>query len=210
MTRREFLQPGPLYAIADAGALGVEAVHAAVVAMAEEGLRTIQLRAKEVSDEILWSLAETCVRALEGSATQLWLDDRADVAALLRFRGLHLGQLDIPVSAARQVLGESVAIGLSTHDEGQLLRADGAPEVDLIAFGPIFPTLGKQAPDPVLGLDRLRAARRLTSKPLVAIGGIGIRNLGEVLATGVDAVVVLGAVCHGDVRANCRRLLAAA
>jgi thiamine-phosphate pyrophosphorylase len=82
--------------------------------------------------------------------------------------------------------------------------------VDVIAVGPVFPTTGKQRPDAVVGLLFVTRARARTAKRLVAIGGIDAGNVAAVLAAGADAAAVLGAVCRGDVRANCRRLLAAA
>ena len=107
--------------------------------------------------------------------------------------------------------GPPVWIGLSTHGEEQLLAADADPDVDVIAVGPVFPTTGKESPDPVVGLDFVRWARSRTAKPLVAIGGIGSGNLAEVLAAGADTAAVIGAVCRGgEVLVNCRRLLAAA
>ena len=77
-------------------------------------------------------------------------------------------------------------------------------------MGPVFPTSGKADPEPVVGLQFVAAARRLTAKPLLAIGGISAANAGAVWAAGADGIVALGAVCRGDVAANCRRLLAAA
>jgi thiamine-phosphate pyrophosphorylase len=74
----------------------------------------------------------------------------------------------------------------------------------------VFPTRGKQDPGPVVGTELLSFARRLTDKPVVAIGGMTARTLGEALDAGADAVAVLGAVCRGNVRENARRLLAAA
>jgi thiamine-phosphate pyrophosphorylase len=110
-------------------------------------------------------------------------------------------------------VGANVKIGLSTHDEGQFAAADADPAVDVIAVGPVFPTTGKEDPDPVVGLELVRWARERTRKPLVAIGGIGAGNVASVLAAGADAAAVLGAVCRGgvrEVRANCLRLTAAA
>ncbi len=107
-------------------------------------------------------------------------------------------------------MGRDVRIGLSTHGEEQLIAADADPEVDVIAVGPVFPTTSKDRPDPVVGLPFIARARALTPKKLVAIGGIDEANVAQVLAAGADAAAVLGAVCHGNVRANCRRLLAAA
>ena len=217
--------PGPLYAIADAEALAPLPVQSAVAAMAEAGIRTIQVRAKHWSGRQWYKGVEASCRALEGSRAALWLDDRADVAALFAaagVRGLHLGQRDLPPAAARPAVGDSLWIGMSTHNERQLAAADADPDVDLIAVGPVFPTTGKSGadadtaaalgrpPDPAVGLDFIRWARARTAKPLVAIGGIDARRVAAVLAAGADAAVALRAVCRGDVRANCRRLLAAA
>ncbi len=146
-----------------------------------------------------------------GSDTDLWLDDRADLAALLPVAGLHLGQADLPPAAARRC----GAGGAGTRARGSdgfppttrrsSPRADADPDVDVVAFGPVFPTTGKARPDPVVGLAGLRRARARTAKPLVAIGGIDAGNVAAVLAAGADAAAVLGAVCRGDDRRpNCR------
>lgn len=202
---------GRIYAIADVEALHPAPLPAAVHAMAEAGIGWIQVRAKRLSGAELCRQMEACCRALEGSGVRLWVDDRADVAALFppaEVAGLHVGQSDLPPAEARRVVGDELWIGLSTHGEQQLLAADADPDVDVIAVGPVFPTTGKERPDPVVGLDFLRRARKLTAKPLVAIGGIGPGNVRQVIAAGADAAAVIGAVCRGDVKANARRLIA--
>ena len=198
-----------IYAIADAEALHPRPLPAAVLEMAEAGVRWIQVRAKRLAGREWYSTLEGCCRALEGSGVELWVDDRADLAALFPVQGLHLGQADLPPGAARRVVGRQMRLGLSAHDEGQLAAGEADPEVDVVAVGPVFPTTGKERPDPVVGLDFVRQARARTGKRLVAIGGIDEGNVAAVLAAGADAAAVLGAVCRGDVRANCRRLLAA-
>ncbi|HEX6865151.1 MAG TPA: thiamine phosphate synthase [Thermoanaerobaculia bacterium] len=200
---------GRIYAIADVEALHPAPLPAAVRAMAEAGIQWIQVRAKQLSGGELCRQVEACCRALEGSGVRLWVDDRADVAALFPVAGLHVGQTDLPAAEARRVVGDEMWIGLSTHGEEQLRAAVADPEVDVIAVGPVFPTTGKASPDPVVGLDFLRRARTLTAKPLVAIGGIDAGNVAEVIAAGADAAAVIGAVCRGDVRANALRLIAA-
>lgn len=200
---------GRIYAIADVEALHPAPLPAAVRDMAEAGIRWIQVRAKRLSGIEIFRQMEACCRVLEGSGVDLWIDDRADLAALFPVAGLHVGQTDLPPAAARRVVGPAVRIGLSTHSEEQLLAADADPEVDVIAVGPIFPTTGKERPDPVVGLELLRWARSRTVKTLVAIGGIGAGNIPEVIAAGADAAAVIGAVCRGDVRANALRLIAA-
>jgi len=199
-----------LYAIADLDLLGERRLPAAVAAMAEAGVRWIQLRAKGASGDIALALAEACVRAVEGSGATLWIDDRVDVAALLPVGGVHLGQSDLPPAEARPLLATSALIGASTHNLAQLATAAADETVNVVAIGPVFSTGSKRAADPVVGLATVREARLLTSKPLVAIGGIDEHNLGAVLEAGADSVAVLSAVCRGDVSARCRNLLAAA
>jgi thiamine-phosphate pyrophosphorylase len=203
---------GRVYAIADAEALGATPLPAAVAAMAEAGVRWIQVRAKclpRLPDIDLYRALDACCRALEGSGAALWVDDRADLAALFPVAGVHVGQTDLPPAAVRKVVGPGLQIGQSTHDEAQLAAADEDADVDVIAVGPVFPTASKERPDPVVGLPFVRWARSKTAKPLVAIGGIDATNAAEVLAAGADAVVVLGAVCRGDIQDGCRRMLAA-
>lgn len=181
--------------------------------MADAGIRWIQVRAKRLSGGELFRQLDACCRALEGSGADLWVDDRADLAALFPVTGVHVGQRDLPPAAVRRVVGPGVRIGLSTHGEEQLLAAAADPDVDVIAVGPVFPTTGKERPDPVVGLGFVRWARGRTDKTLVGIGGIGsgnLREVREVLDAGADAAAVLGAVCRGDVKANALRLLAAA
>jgi thiamine-phosphate pyrophosphorylase len=202
--------PGPIYAIADAGALAPTPVPLAARQMADAGVGWIQLRAKQLAGAELYRLVEATVEALLGSGAALWIDDRADLAALFPLAGVHLGQGDLPPAAARRVLGEGPGIGLSTHDAAQLQAAAEDAAVGVVAVGPVFPTTGKEAPDPVVGLPFVTAARARTPKTLVAIGGIDAGNVARVLAAGADAAAVLSAVCRGDVAANCRRLLAAA
>ena len=206
------LSPPRLYAIADAGVLGLESLPQAVATMAASGVEWIQVRAKEAADDALFAAVTSSLERLRGSGARLWINDRPDLAALLPVGGVHLGQDDLPPSAARRVIGRGsrCLIGRSTHDLDQAEAAGADADVDVIAFGPIFKTASKDRPDPVVGLEELSRVRRRVSKPLVAIGGIDADNLASVLAAGADSVAMLGAICHGDVARNCRRLEAAA
>ncbi len=209
------LEPPPLYAIADAGVLGLADLPSAAATMAAHGVGWIQVRAKGVSDDALFALVESCLERLRGSGSRLWINDRPDIAALLPVAGVHLGQDDLPPAAARRALGGGrpggrCLIGRSTHDLRQAMAADADADVDVIAFGPIFETASKDRPDPVVGLQALSRVKRRVGKPLIAIGGIDAGNLAPVLAAGADTVAVLGAICHGDVARNCQRLCAAA
>lgn len=94
---------------------------------------------------------------------------------------------------ARRILGPGRVLGISTHNAEQLAVADKAP-VDYIAIGPVFSTSSKENPDPVVGLEGVRAARRLTDRPLVAIGGIGPANAKAVIDAGANCVAVISAL----------------
>lgn len=207
---RTVARPAVVYAIADVETLGLERAEAAVEAIADAGIGTIQLRAKRTSDAELARLCEALYARLAGWRGTLWIDDRTDVALLFAFAGVHLGQRDLPPARARALLPSDRAIGWSTHDREQLAAGELDAAVDWLAFGPVFATASKGSPDPVVGLSGLAAARRATSKPLVAIGGIDASNVARVLECGADSAAVLSAVCSGDVAANCRGLLRAA
>ncbi len=133
----------------------------------------------------LRKLAEACRK----TGTLLIVNDRADFAVLLD-AGVHLGQTDLPVRAARQVVGTNAVIGYSTHNEEQLRSGDEQP-ADYLAIGPIFETKTKQQHDPVVGLAELTRLRKLTAKPLVAIGGIGLQQARSVFDAGADSVAVI-------------------
>lgn len=217
---RERPAPPRIYAIADAKALAPLPLSEGVAAIAEAGVRWIQLRAKPaglLSDLGLYREIEAACRRVEGTKARLWIDDRADLAALFPLSpvmGLHLGQTDLPPEAARRTVGDRLAIGLSTHDASQVTTADDDPEVDLVAVGPVFPTASKERSDRPVGLEFITRARHATVKPLVAIGGITTENVTQVLAAGADSAVVLGAICRGgdprSVARNASALLAAA
>jgi len=202
---------GAVYAIADVDTLGSDgpAVIEAVAAMARGGAVWVQLRAKHLADRDFLSLAHGCRQALDGTSTDLWIDDRPDVAALCGAVGVHLGQSDLPPAAAREVLGPEIWIGRSTHDREQVLDAAADAAVDVVAVGPVFETRSKEQPDRQVGLDFVRWARAATPKPLVAIGGIGPETIARVVAAGADAAAVISAVCRGSVEDNVRRLRSA-
>jgi len=118
------------------------------------------------------------------------VNDRADVALISGAAGVHLGQTDLPPVAARQILGPDRIVGFSTHNMEQALQADKLP-VDYIAIGPIFATVSKENPDPVLGVEELARIVQSIHKPVVAIGGITLENGGGVVRAGVQSVAVI-------------------
>jgi thiamine-phosphate pyrophosphorylase len=120
----------------------------------------------------------------------LILNDRVPLVLSAGYDGVHVGQEDLSPAAARATLGSEVIVGVSTHGESQLVRAADSP-VDYVAIGPVFATSSKQVPDPVVGLEGVRLARAIASKPLVAIGGITRTNCAAVIEAGADSVAVI-------------------
>jgi thiamine-phosphate pyrophosphorylase len=118
------------------------------------------------------------------------VNDRPDIAAMVEAGGVHVGQHDLPADEARRICGPSCWVGVSAHNIEQLRAAD-LTSVDYVAVGPVFPTSTKENPDPVIGLEFLRVARRATRKTLVAIGGITVESAGEVFRAGADSVAVI-------------------
>jgi thiamine-phosphate pyrophosphorylase len=124
------------------------------------------------------------------------MNDRADLCLAAGFDGVHVGQDDMSAEGARKVIGDSLALGVSTHNPKQLRIADKT-SADYLAIGPVFATLAKANPDPFIGLDGVRAARALTRKPLVAIGAITRANCGSIIEAGADSVAVISDLLLG-------------
>jgi thiamine-phosphate pyrophosphorylase len=160
--------------------------------LAGAGVELFQYRDKHGSARKIQESSAALVERLAASAggARLIVNDRADVAAIVGAGGVHVGQEDLPVEAARKICGGAVWVGVSTHNLEQLRAAD-ATSADYIAVGPIFPTGTKVNPDPVVGLEFLRAARGITRKPLVAIGGITVESAQAVSEAGADSVAVI-------------------
>jgi thiamine-phosphate pyrophosphorylase len=188
----------PLYPILDALFLpaGATRRHETLAHLVSElgsaGVEILQYRSKQGGDAEILRDAEA-LRASAPSNLRLILNDYAHLALQAGFDGVHFGQHDLPPREARTILGPSAIIGLSTHNEAQL-RAAAIEPVDYVAIGPVFATSSKANPDPIVGLEGVRLARRLTEKPIVAIGGITLANAAEVWAAGADSVAVISAV----------------
>ena len=156
----------------------------------EAGIRFLQYRDKEAADELLLQRAAILRRIFPASDSCLILNDRVPLVLSAGYDGVHVGQEDLSPAEARAMVGSEVIVGVSTHGESQLVKAAESP-VDYVAIGPVFATSSKQVPDPVVGLDGVRAARALTHKPLVAIGGITRANCSAVIEAGADSVAVI-------------------
>jgi thiamine-phosphate pyrophosphorylase len=155
------------------------------------GARWVQYRNKTQHGNILLAEAVAIKRAAASYRdVRLIMNDRPDFAVAAGFDGVHLGQEDFSPRGARVVCKPPRIVGISTHNEAQVRAADVQP-VDYIAIGPVYATKSKADPDPVVGLEGVKRARALTSKPLVAIGGVTLANCRDVIAAGADAVAVI-------------------
>ena len=162
----------------------------AAIGIIEAGAEILQLRHKGHFSRDLFETAAHLAVLCEQAHTGFFINDRVDMAKLLNAH-VHVGQDDLLPAFVRQLSGPDTIIGLSTHNKEQLLAANGEP-VDYHALGPIFATGSKANPDPVVGLESLRAWRPLSQRPVVAIGGITLENAGQVLLAGADSVAVIG------------------
>lgn len=179
----------PLYAILDPEQVQVSLPEMAS-RLAASGVALVQLRDKKSSAARVLARARELKAVLAPLGVRFLLNDRPDIAAIADCAGVHVGQDDLLPEDARRIVGPSRWVGVSTHTLDQL-RVAAATSADYIAIGPVFPTSTKENPDPVVGLDFIRAARRLTGKPLVAIGGITLETAGEVFRAGADSVAVI-------------------
>ena len=184
------LQIPRLYAIVDAERIGSASPLAICRILLDAGVRLIQYRDKKASARDLFEACRQLQVSVREAGGIFIVNDRADVALAVDADGVHVGQGDLPVELARRVLGKRKMIGTSTHSLEQVREADET-SADYLAFGPIFPTQSKENPDPVVGLAGLREARKLTRRPLVAIGGITLENAPSVIAAGADSVAVI-------------------
>ena len=177
-----------LYAILDAELAGGE-ISSIAEALASSGVEIIQYRNKRASSLAAYT---DCVRLADllSDRSRFIVNDRADFAALCGAGGVHIGQEDLPVEAARAVCGNERWVGISTHNLAQF-EAARQTSADYVAVGPIFATATKNNPDPVVGVDFVRRVRPMTSKPIVAIGGITLENAEEVYRAGADSIAVI-------------------
>ena len=213
-----------LYAIVDAGVLNARGVELRAFAMQlrAAGVGLVQLRDKVGSPQRVLAGAGVLREVFAGTDCRLVMNDRADLALLAGFDGVHVGQGDLSPEDAKAVAagrrGEEVShtwkeregratqtvqgvdfwVGVSTHHEEQV-RVTDVSCADYVAVGPVFATGTKVDAEPVIGLEGVRRARALTGKPIVAIGGITRANARSVIEAGADSVAVIsGLLVEGE------------
>ena len=184
-----------LYPILDASCFETtDALFEAAEQLLSSGVQILQYRNKSAdAARMLVEARELRHRVLfseSGEAVKLIMNDRPDLCLAADFEGVHVGQDDLSPESARKIVGPNRWLGVSTHSPAQVSQADQT-SANYLAIGPVFETASKDKPDPVVGLDGVREARRLTTTPLVAMGGITSANCLSVLLAGADSVAVI-------------------
>jgi thiamine-phosphate pyrophosphorylase len=198
--------PSHFYAMVDTAG-GHEPVALAQILL-DAGVKIMQLRLKNASSRDFLAAARLLSRLCRERRAMLIVNDRADIAKLADAAGVHVGQEDLPLEAARQIVGAGKVVGVSTHTIEQA-RAAEQGGADYIGFGAIYPGGLKNVRNPQ-GLERLREVRTAVRLPIVAIGGITEASMPEVLGAGADAAAIISDVIYApDIAAKVRAILSA-
>jgi thiamine-phosphate pyrophosphorylase len=197
--------PSHFYAMVDQAGGHEPAVLASI--LLESGARLIQLRLKDASGRELLRAARKIAALCRQHGAMLIVNDRVDIAILAEADGVHLGQEDLPLEAARRIAGDRMIIGISTHTVEQAMAAEQGG-ADYIGFGPLYAG-GLRANPAGKGLAMLSQVRAAVRLPIVAIGGITEAAVPEALAAGADACAIITDVVRApDIAAKVRAILA--
>ena len=201
--------PSPLYAILDPDQTGDRPFAPVLDAMLAGGVSVLQLRVKDRPADEFLRLALTARERTSRAGCLFIVNDRVDIALAAGADGVHLGQEDLPLEAARPLVGKRL-IGVSTHGAEQAEEAERGG-ADYIGFGPMFPTRTKETGYETRGLSMLASVRRRVSLPIVAIGGITAGHVAQTWSAGADAAAMISYLTHGgDAAARVRDVLALA
>jgi thiamine-phosphate pyrophosphorylase len=179
--------------VADAESAGGRDLIQIIREAAAGGVTLVQLRAKNLSASAFLNLGLEAASLLRKKKIPLIINDRPDIALACGAAGVHLGQEDLPLAAARRILGKDRLIGLSVASlkEARKAEKDG---VDYVGLGPVFPTPTKDTPLTPLGLRGVRDICSRLSIPVLAIGGITRDNAPQVMGAGADGIAVVSAI----------------
>jgi thiamine-phosphate pyrophosphorylase len=205
-TLRSRLQQVRLCVITDRSLARGRSFQEIVSAAARGGAQMIQFRDKELSDGAFFQIADGLRKLTRKAGVLLTIDDRLDVALAVGADGVHLGEKDLPLPAARQLAGADMILGASarTAEGVQAAQRNGA---DYLGLGAMFPT-GSKGNAIHVGPERLRRLRPSIHVPVLAIGGITAGNVEDVMRAGADGVAVIGAVMSaGDMAAAAAGIL---
>lgn len=189
-----------LYVILDPSVCPRQPLDEVLKLAATGGAKVFQYRNKTASMKEAYAEALALRKVAQELGMLFIVNDRCDLALAVDADGVHLGQGDLPLHLARQVMGSDKLIGVSTHNPEQVRTAtEGGP--DYLGFGPIFKPGSKTDHDPIVGLAGLKAVRPLTPLPIFAIGGITLERVEDVISAGANGVAVISAILQApDIR----------
>ena len=198
-----------LYLVTDSVVIGDRPLTDVVLAAVDGGAQMVQLREKTASTRAFVECARDLHRLLEPRGVPLVINDRVDVALAAGADGVHVGRNDMAYPDARRLLGPDAIIGLSVETPEDVDQAEPF-DVDYLGVSPIFATPTKTDTLRPWGVDGLAEVRRRSRHRLVAIGGLNVTNVADVVRAGADAVAVVSAVCGAaDPRAAAAELVRA-
>lgn len=207
--KKIFLNDKKLYLVTNSDNFESDEIFLDRVALSiKSGVDIVQLREKNTTSKRFIYLAQRIRELTSHFDAAFIVNDRVDIAKISNADGVHLGQDDIPVSYAREILGDNAIIGVSTHCPEHAKKAitDGA---DYIGVGPVFKTPTKPSKDPV-GLEYVKWAADNVNIPFFAIGSIDTANIKEVVEAGAKRVAVIRAIMYADdIESNCKILKSA-
>jgi thiamine-phosphate pyrophosphorylase len=173
--------------------LGRELIEVVMEAVAG-GVSIVQIREKDSDTRDFFQLAMAMKKELDKTGVPLIINDRVDVAMAIDADGVHVGQTDLPCAVAREMIGPEKILGVSINTFEQVDEAHKL-NIDYLSLSPVFPTPTKPDTTPAFGIEGLKKARQMTSRPLMTIGGINKTNLKDIVDAGMDGVAVVSAIC---------------
>lgn len=193
-----------VYLVTDMSFLQGRDFAACMEAALQSGVTLLQYRDKNADSRTMYERALLLKKLCAAYGVPLLINDRLDIAQAVQADGVHLGQSDLPVAAARKLIGKQAIIGASAHnpEEARQAIADGA---DYLGCGAVFGTKTKTDAG-YLGIAGLKAIRQAVTAPMVGIGGVNSSNFEQVLQTGANgAAIVSGILAAADIAAEVRR-----
>ncbi len=158
------------------------------------GADTIQFRQKSTSTRLLVETAFHLKAICDQRCVPLIINDRADIALAVEASGAHFGQEDLPIDVARRILPSQAIIGASARTKDKIMEAISAG-ADYIGFGPVFRTSSKSDAEKPKGLSELARFCQIASCPVIAIGGITLETVQDVMQCGAHGIAVISSVC---------------
>lgn len=190
--KREYLRNIGIYPIVDRQQIGKRSVLSVARQIIDGGAKILQYRDKVSDDGTIFDTCKVLMSLCRKKGVRFIVNDAVDIAVAIDADGVHLGQTDIPVPEARKLLGPDKIIGKSSHNIPEAGRT-AKEDIDYLAVGPIFPTTTKPNYR-VAGLKLLEWAKANISLPIIAIGGINLKNIGPVVKLKPDGIAVVSAI----------------